>query len=99
MQEDFIEALEPTPKLPTKPCRLVALLLELFLRHTTLLSTLGVWYFYDYFMAFFALILSFIVIGIIRSKLRESAISPYQKEHYFDDKEIALRYSANILCS
>lgn len=98
MEEDFIEAIEPAPKLHTKSCRAAALLLELFLRYTTILSSIVAWYLYDYFIAFFALILSFIIIGIIRSKLRESAISPYQKEHYFDDKDIAMRYVADMLC-
>jgi hypothetical protein len=53
---------------------------------------------YDYFMAFFALILSFIIMGIVRSKLRNSVIPPNQREYQYNDKGIADWYTAKELC-
>jgi len=98
MQTDFIDMIEPTPKLKTKKCRLIALLLRLFLQFTTIIVGLITWYFYDYFIAIAALLLSFIIVGIIRAKLRNSVIPPKQREYHYNDKGIADWYTARELC-
>lgn len=56
------------------------------------------WYFYDYFIAGAILLLSFIIMGIIRSKLRNSAIPPSQREYHYNDKGIADWFVARELC-
>lgn len=98
MSNDFIEMIEPTPKLHSKKCKAVSFVLWMFLQFSTYAVTLSVWYIYDYFMAFFALILSFIIIGIIRSKLRNSVIPIKQREYHYNDKGIADWYTARELC-
>lgn len=98
MQNDFIDMIEPTPILKSKKCKTVSFLLQMFLQYFAYFVTLLVWYTHDYFMAFFALILSFIIIGIIRSKLRNSVIPASQREYQYSDKGIADWYTAKVLC-
>ncbi len=98
MQEKFIQLAESTPKLYSKKCRFVSLLLRLFLQYATILSGLITWYLYDFFIALLSLVLTFIIMGIIRSKLRNSAIPPSQREYHYSDKNIADWYTAKELC-
>ncbi|MFA5455472.1 MAG: hypothetical protein WC272_09150 [Sulfurimonas sp.] len=98
MSDNFIDMIEPTPKLHSKRCKIISFILRIFLQFSTYAVTLLVWYMYDYFMAFFALILSFIIMGIVRSKLRNSVIPPNQREYQYNDKGIADWYTAKELC-
>lgn len=98
MQNDYIDLIEPTPKLHSKKCKLISLLLRLFLQFTTFIVGLITWYFYDYFMAIAALLLSFIIMGIVRSKLRNAVIPPNQREYQYNDQGIADWYTAKELC-
>lgn len=98
MHTETIHLLEPTPKLHTKKCRLLAFLLRLFLQFTTFAIFFIVWFVYDFFLALLSLVLSFIIMGIIRSKLRNSVIPPKQREYQYNDKAIADWYSAKMLC-
>ena len=98
MQNDFIDMIEPTPILKSKKCKIVSFILRIFLQFSPYLITLIIWYMYDYFIAFFVLILSFIVLGIIRSKLRNSVIPVKQREYHYNDKGIADWYTARELC-
>jgi putative Mn2+ efflux pump MntP len=98
MQIDFIDMMEPTPKLHSKKCKLLAFLLRLFLQFTTPLVGIVTWILYDYFIGAATLLLSFIVMGIIRSKLRNSVIPPKQREYQYNDKGIADWYTARELC-
>lgn len=90
--------MEPTPKLYSKKCKAIALLLKLFLQYTTFLVALISWYIYDYFIAGATLLLSFIIMGIIRSKIRNSVIPPKQREFQYNDKGIADWYTAKEIC-
>ena len=98
MQNDYIELIEPTPKLRTKKCKIIAFSLRLFLQFTTYLIPLITWYFYDYFIAGAILILTFIIMGIIRSKLRNTVIPFKQREYQYNDQGIADWYTARELC-
>ena len=98
MHENFIEQIEPTPKLRSKKCKLVALALRIFLQFATIFTGLIAWFLFDYFMAIAALLLTFIVVGIIRSKLRNSVIPPNQREYQYNDKGIADWYVAKEIC-
>ena len=98
MQNDYIDLIEPTPKLHSQKCKLLSLLLRLFLQFTTIIVGLTTWYLYDYFMAIAALLLSFIIMGIVRSKLRNAVIPPKQREYQYNDQGIADWYTAKELC-
>lgn len=98
MQTDFIDQIEPTPKLHSKKCRILSLMLRVFLQFTTFISSLIAWFIYDYFIALLTLVLSYIIMGIIRSKIRNSVIPPTQREYQYNDQGIADWYTARELC-
>jgi hypothetical protein len=98
MQTQTIHLLEPTPKLHSKKCKLLSFLIRIFLQFTTFAVPLIIWYFYDFFIALLSLVLTFIIMGIIRSKLRNSVIPFNQREYQYNDKAIADWYAAKELC-
>lgn len=98
MHNDFIDMIEPTPKLHSKKCKIVAFLLRIFLQFTTFFVSFIVWYLYDFVLALLTLVLSFIIMGIIRSKLRNSVIPPSQREYQYNDQGIADWYTAREIC-
>ena len=98
MQTDYIELIEPTPKLYSKKCKFIAFALKIFLQFTTIAVALITWYLYDYFIAMATLLVSFIIMGIIRSKLRNSVIPSSQREYQYNDQGIADWYTAKELC-
>ncbi len=98
MKNDFINMLEPTPKLHSKKCKMISALIWFFLKFSIYIITAISWYIYGYFVTFFVLILSFIVIGIIRSKLRNMAIPASQQEYQYNDKGIADWFTAKEIC-
>jgi len=98
MKNNYIELLEATPELHSKKCKLIALLIKLLLQYTTFITGALAWYLYDYFIGGAVLLLAFIVMGIIRSKIRNSAIPPAQREYHYNDKGIADWYTDRHLC-
>ncbi|MEA1956496.1 MAG: hypothetical protein U9N02_08390 [Campylobacterota bacterium] len=98
MEEEIIDMREATPKLNSQKCKIIALAIEIFLTYSIYIASLISWYIYDYFIAFFVLILSFIVMGIIRSKIRNAAIPSKQREYQYTDKEISNFYTAYEIC-
>ncbi len=98
MQDDIIEVIEPTPKLTTKRCKLISYAIKIFLQTATIAAALISWYLYDYFIAGATFLLAFIIMGIIRSKIRNSAIPPKQREYQYNDQEIAEWFTAKELC-
>jgi len=99
MQENIIDMIESTPKLHSRKCKGIALLLKIFLQFSTVLSGLLTWYLYDYFIAIAVLLVTFIVIGIIRSKLRNEVIPANQQEYQYNDKGIADWFTAKKICN
>ena len=53
---------------------------------------------YDYFVGLAAFLLSFLVVGIIKSKMRNSVIPITQQEYNYNDQAIADWYTARVLC-
>ena len=98
MQNDYIDLIEPTPELHSTKCKVISFILKIFLQFTTVAVGLITWYLYDYFIAIASLLVSFIIMGIIRSKLRNSVIPPKQREYQYNDKGIADWYTARELC-
>ncbi len=84
-----IPMIEPTPE-PKQPlCRLFALLLGWFLSYGNYLIALFFWWLYDWFYAAAALLTGFVVIGIVRAKIRNISIPPAQQEYPYTDRAIA----------
>jgi len=98
MKNDYIDMRENTPELDSKRCKMIALGIELFLTYSIYIVSLISWYLYDYFIAFLTLTLSFIIIGIIRSKMRTISIPFKQIEYQYNDKEIAKFYTYYEIC-
>ncbi len=98
MQTDYIDEIEPTPILKSQKCKLFSFMIYIFLQFTTFIVSLISLFIYDYFIAILTLVLSFIVMGIIRSKIRNSVIPSLQREYQYSDKEIADWYTDRELC-
>ena len=97
--ETIIELIEPTPKLLTRKCRLIAKTLQYTLQTGSVITALTLWYIYDYFIAGAGFLMMFIVMGIIRSKLRNSAIPLRQREYHYNDEGISIWYTARYFCN
>ncbi|MEA3372744.1 MAG: hypothetical protein U9Q62_03530 [Campylobacterota bacterium] len=99
MNDDFIPMIEPTPEPRQKKCKLLVFLIGSGLSYGTFIIALIVWFYYDFFYAFGALLISYLIMGIIRSKLRNSVIPPSQQEYSYSDNAIAAWYvSRRLLC-
>ncbi len=96
MKTNSIRFLEITPKLLTRRCKIISFILKIFLQFTTFISALIAWYIYDYFIAIATLLLVFIIMGIVRSKIRNAVIPP--NEYQYNDQAIADWYTAKELC-
>ena len=90
--------MEPTPKPLSFRCRALTIAVWLFLQFFLYPATLLVWCLYDYFIAGIALVLGFVVIGIIRAKIRNISIPPKQREYNYNDKGIATWFVATHIC-
>lgn len=93
-----MEIYTQTPQPPTKGCKLLHFLLSGFLSFGTYLITLGVWVMYNWYYALSALLLAFILIGILRSKLLHSSVPKVQQEFTYSDKDIAAWYLHMYIC-
>ena len=98
MKTDYIDLIEPTPTLHSKKCKLIAFIIKIFLQYAMFGAAFIAWYLYDYFIAGATLLISFIIIGIIRAKIRNSVIPPHQREYHYNDEGIAAWFSAKELC-
>lgn len=94
-----IPLIEPTPE-PVKPlCRIWARLLGWTLSYGTYLLAAAAWYAYDWFYAIAALLLGFVVFGILRAKIRNISIPIGQQEYPYTDQAIAKWFIVRrILC-
>lgn len=90
--------IDPTPILPTRQCRFMARLMGWGLSYGNYMIALIVWWKSDWFIAIGALLLGYIVFGIIRSKLRNDSIPPAQRETPYTDYAIATWYLSRNHC-
>lgn len=99
MQNDFIPFIHPTPEPQQTRCRILVALIAATLSYGAYLFPLLVWWMSDIFYALGTLIVSYLVIGIIRSKLRNSSIPREQQEYNYTDHAVAAWFvSRHLLC-
>ncbi len=98
MKNEPIDMLENAPKLKATRCIIIAYIIEYALKLSPLLISLLIWYIFDYFYAIAIFLISYLVLGIVRSKLLHVAIPKKQQEHEYSDKEIAIWYVSKRLC-
>ncbi|MGD9969396.1 MAG: hypothetical protein AB7S65_02995 [Sulfuricurvum sp.] len=84
--------IDPTPSLPTRQCRILARIVAFFLRFGNLIAAAAVWWMSDWFFGIGTFLLGFIVMGILRSKMRNDSIPPAQREFPYNDYAIASWY-------
>ena len=87
-----------TPEPPNQQCKLLKLLLSMLLSYGAFIIGISVWWFYNWYYAFSAFLLSFILIGILRSKLLHSSIPKVQQEFTYADKDIIGWYLHMSIC-
>jgi hypothetical protein len=98
MTNDYIPFIEPTPTIYSKKCKLYTSLLTYALKSANYVVALVVWYRFDYFFAIASFLIGFIIMGIVRSKLRNSVIPLTQQEYHYSDEAIATWYMARRIC-
>ncbi len=98
MNDDIIEPKEDTPSLTSKKCKYIAVAVEVALKTSIYLLTALAWIKYDYFAAIATLLLAFIVMGVLRSKMKVTSIPSKQLEFDYSDKDIAIWYTSKNLC-
>lgn len=98
MQNDFIPLIEPTPTLHSKQCKVYGWLLMALLKSANPIVALLIWYRFDYFFAIASFLIGFVLMGIIRSKLRNSVIPLSQQEYHYSDEAIAKWFLARRVC-
>ncbi len=97
--DDIIDLIESTPVLKTRRCKILSRLIAFCLTFGSVLLALGTWYLYNLLYAGAALIIGYLVIGIIRSKMRNSVIPRMQQEYHYTDRAIADWFVAKeLLC-
>jgi hypothetical protein len=93
-----IPSIEPTPVVKNRRCKIFVYAISISLGYGPAVAAAVIWYKYDLFFAVAALLIGYIIFGIIRSKLRNSVIPTRQQEYQYSDKEIASWYVARRLC-
>ena len=89
--------IEPTPKLKSLRCRAAAMSITLFFKAGSFVVAALVWYLYDLLFGAAALLIAYLIIGIIRAKMRNSVIPLKQQEYPYTDSAIATWYVAKAL--
>lgn len=94
-----IPLIEPTPE-PTRPlCKAAAVALGYFLSYGTYVAAVIVWLLYDWFYGVAALLAGFVVLGIVRAKIRNISIPLQQQEYRYTDLAIAKWFIVrHLLC-
>ena len=96
--QNFTFHLDQTPTLPTRRCRFLARISGYTLSYGNYILAFIIFFVSDWFIAIGALLLGFIVFGIVRSKLIQDSIPPSQREYSYSDYAIATWYLSNHTC-
>lgn len=99
MQEKPIEIIEPTPTLKSARCRAIAYAIAGALTFTPLCAAGLVWYRFDLLFGAATFLITYLVTGIVRAKIRNGAIPLSQQEYHYNDRAIAAWYvDRTLLC-
>ena len=89
MQEEIIEEYQKTPVFESSYLKAVVKLLGFILGFTPFIVGILFWAFTDWFYALAALLLSYLLSGIVSSKLRHFYIPFFQREFSYSSYELA----------
>lgn len=87
--EETIELFKPVPKMRNKKERIIQGLLAFVLSFGFLLISLLFWWQTNWYVALFSLPFSYLVIGIISSKLVHLSVPFKQREFHYSSMQIA----------
>jgi hypothetical protein len=87
-----------TPTPPNTTCKILHFLLSSFLSFGVYLIAAIVWLMVNWYYALFALLLSYVLMGIVRSKLLHHSIPLSQQEFTYSDNDIAAWVLHRYLC-
>ena len=93
-----MEIYTQTPPQPNQVCKILHFILSAFLSYGIYLIAAVVWWLYNWYYALSALLLSFVLMGILRSKLLHSSIPKVQQEFTYSDKDIIGWYLYQYVC-
>jgi len=93
-----MELYTQTPQQPNLLCKILHLALWISLSYGSVIIAAISWWLYNWYYALSSLLLAFILIGIIRSKLLHSSIPKVQQEFTYSDKDIAAWYLHMNVC-
>ncbi len=98
-ESDVIEIIEPTPRPKSRFCRILVLIITAALTGTPYATALLIGYRFDFFFAAAAFLLTYLVTGIVRAKIRNDAVPPFQQEYHYSDRAIAAWFvDRRLLC-
>ena len=98
INDEIIDTKMPIPVFTTRRCRFFALLMSTLLRFGSIIVAIIVAIRYDYFLAIAALLTSYIILGIVRSKIRDMVIPVKLQEFTYSDSDIAKLYLHQEVC-
>jgi len=93
-----IPLIEPTPEIKNRRCKMIAYAIKIILSYGVWIVAAVLWFKYDLFFGVAGLLITFVVLGIVRSKIRNSVIPQTQQEYQYTDLAIAQWYVAKRLC-
>jgi hypothetical protein len=97
--DDVIEMIEPTPEPKRRRCRLLVTLIAALLSYGGCFIALGVWMMYGVLYGVAGFLIGYLVMGIVRAKLRNGTIPRSQQEYHYTDRAIAAWYvDREMLC-
>lgn len=97
MNEEEPIVFEPTPKLKSSSCKLLALAFVVVLYSIPFIFGFVGWVYYDGFVGFGFFCLGYLVNGIVHSKIRQMSIPLDQLENSYTTKEIATWFVSRYL--
>lgn len=97
--EDIVpDKIELTPIIKGKKCKLLLLLLYLFITYTPILTSIIIWYMYNFLIGFAFFLFFTLAIGIVISKLRLLSLPPNQREMSYSNMAVARWFLGKNIC-
>ena len=89
---------EVLPNIQNRKCKLLHYFVYTILAYSPLMVGGYIWYKYDLYFSIMSILVLFLTMGIISSKMKNEAIPPSQIEFSHSTFEIAKWYVSKILC-
>ncbi len=98
MEEFVPEIIEPIPLIKGAKCKLLMYVIYLFISFFPIVSSLVIWYMYNFLIGVAFFLFFTLMMGIVISKMRLMSIPPSQRELTYSNLEVARWYIDKNLC-